>query len=72
MIAVRGHHDFDRSGVLKSWLVKALVGTQLVGVVVGKAEEENSVNRGYIAMLAVETSYRRLNIGKLNEDADES
>lgn len=48
------------------------MGTQLVGVVVGKAEEENSVNRGYIAMLAVETSYRRLNIGKLNEQTRES
>ena len=49
---------------------------QLVGVIIGKADSEggsssgggeNHLLRGYIAMLAVETSFRRAGIGKPTE-----
>jgi hypothetical protein len=45
---------------------QAYAGSQVVGTIVGKADKEgpDSPLRGYIAMLAVETEYRRHGIGE--------
>jgi hypothetical protein len=45
---------------------QAFHGPKLVGTVIGKAEKEHGVLKGYVAMLAVETTYRRCNIGNVD------